>query len=391
MPKSWKIFSLIFIVVIGVGVFFVWHYRNSRNEISYGGASDMSLQEFYQTGQQLGQQNNDQPQTTTSTATFLAVGDIMLSRNVAAAIQHNNNNVDLPFAQMADVLKSTDFNFANLESPIAPGAPVVGGTAMTFGAPPADAQGLEDYNFKIINSANNHAWDQGLAGIDKTRAVLDSLGIAHEGTGDNLDEAWTPAVVTANGIKICFVGATYGTNSGGSTAAQYIAEISETGRLKTAIDQAKSECDFVVATMHAGIEYTATPTPQQIDFAHAAIDDGADIVIGAHPHWVQPIELYKGKYIFYSLGNFIFDQDFSQQTSEGLTLKITISKSIQTNSVVPGAATSDQLQGSQQSATLDSIELIPVVLINDSTPRPATGSEISEILGKINQSQIILK
>ena len=78
--------------------------------------------------------------------------------------------------------------------------------------------------------------------------------------------------------------------------------------------------------MHAGTEYTRTPMPQQITFAHAAIDDGADIVIGAHPHWVQTIEKYKGKYIFYSLGNFIFDQAWSQETMEGLTLKITVSK-----------------------------------------------------------------
>ena len=167
-----------------------------------------------------------------------------------------------------------------------------------------------------------------MAGVDVTRSTLDSLGIAHEGTGDNLDQAWTPAVVAANGIKICFIGASFSSiNDGGKVTNNYVARIEDVAHLKSAIKTAKAECDFTVVTMHAGIEYTSTPNQAQITFAHTAIDDGADIVIGAHPHWPQTIEKYKGKYIFYSLGNFIFDQGWSQDTSEGLTLKITISKS----------------------------------------------------------------
>ncbi|MDR3642044.1 MAG: CapA family protein [Candidatus Doudnabacteria bacterium] len=343
-----------------------------------------SLQSYYEQAQNLNSHI-----TPTTTATFLAVGDIMLSRNVALAI-NNANDAGLPFKNMADVLRSTDFNFANLESPAAPIRPVIGGHSLVFGAATSSLQALKDFNFQIINSANNHAFDQGLAGLEITNSTLDSLGIAHEGTGDNLDQAWGPAVVTANGIKICFVGASYGTNGGGSLAAQYVAEIAETDRLNQAITKAKSECDFTVATMHAGIEYTRIPNAGQKDFAHAAIDDGADMVIGAHPHWVQPFEKYQGKYIFYSLGNFIFDQGFSQDTSQGLTLKITVSKTLTTNPTTPGAATADDLQGTRKPAQLDSVELLPVIITN-SQPRPATPAETKTILSKIKQQETILK
>jgi poly-gamma-glutamate synthesis protein (capsule biosynthesis protein) len=331
--------------------------------------ADGSLQDFYNEAQQL---TGASQTAATTTTTFLAVGDIMLSRDVAATTI-KAADVDYPFANVADLLKSTDFNFANLESPVAaPGTvPIVGGNSLTFGAPSSSLVALKSYNFQIINSANNHAFDQGVAGLSYTRSILDNLGIAHEGTGQNLNQAWTPAVVTANGIKICFVGAAYGTNSGGSTAAQYVAEISETDMLKQAINTAKAECDFVVVTMHAGTEYTRTPNQGQIDFAHAAIDDGANMVIGAHPHWIQPIEKYNGKYIFYSLGNFIFDQAFSPDVMQGLTLKITISKPAGT-----------KLQGSAQAASLLSVQLIPVIIQN-SQPRQATSEETKNVLNKI--------
>ncbi len=88
----------------------------------------------------------------------------------------------------------------------------------------------------------------------------------------------------------------------------------DTERLIGAIRQAREQADFIVVTMHGGQEYTLTPTNLQTDFARTAIDNGADIVIGAHPHWIQATERYKNKYIFYSLGNFVFDQEFSEET-----------------------------------------------------------------------------
>lgn len=399
----------------------------SRTSVAhFSDASDKSLADYYQTAQQLLQNSGGAGSRfagQTSTTTFLAVGDIMLSRNVAAAtlnssIKEGVDDSDFPFRNDADTLKSTDFNFGNLESPFGTktGGAIIGGHSLIFGAADNSVGALKNYNFKILNLANNHAFDQGLTGLNFTKKLLSDNGIQNEGTGNNLDQAWTPAIITSNGIKICFVGASFSSiNDGGKTSNNYVARIEDLDRLKSSILNLKSTCDFVVVTMHAGTEYTRTPNEAQTDFAHTAIDDGADIVIGAHPHWVQTVEKYKNKYIFYSLGNFIFDQNFSQDTKEGLTLKMTISKAachpegvqptegslnagqltnLRDSSAALGmtqtAACIDDLQGNRIAAKLTSIELIPVI-INNSQPRPAKTDEAKKILQKIGENQNILK
>lgn len=386
-------------------------FQNKQQDVSSG----KSLADFYLQAQQLGPQTQQN-----ASASFLAVGDIMLSRNVAAEIQ-KANDVNLPFSKIESVLKSTDFNFGNLESPIVPSkeadrlrgeAIFIGGHSMIFGAPSDYAAGLKQYNFQVLNLANNHAFDQGLAGLKHTIEFLNKNFIKHVGLGENLDQAWQPAIMEANGLKIGFIGASYASiNDNGKTTNNYAARIEDLEHLKSSILNLKSQADFVVVTMHAGTEYTTKPNDAQIKFAHAAVDYGADVVIGAHPHWVQTIEHYcpgtpetdktqidnkpyppsACKYIFYSLGNFIFDQEFSQDTKEGLTLKITISKAKLQNPATPGAATLDDLQGPRKPANLDSIELVPVIIENYSTPRPATAEETKKILDKIGQKETILK
>jgi poly-gamma-glutamate synthesis protein (capsule biosynthesis protein) len=427
MKRYWKILiPLLFALAIALGLLQRQDnpYVGFRKQTFYFNQnnSDKSLEDYFGESQKLAKQN--QPVITS----FLAVGDIMLSRNVAAEIFKSTDN-GLPFRRMADILKSTDFNFANLESPFYPpkqpcatgGATgIVGGHSLIFGAPCDTVHGLPDNNFKILNLANNHTLDQGLNGLEFTRSLLDSNNIKYVGAGKNLDETWQPAIVDANGIKVCFVGASYASiNDSGKIKNDYIARIEDIERLKNSIATAKTECDFVVATMHAGAEYTRMPNAAQINFAHAAIDAGADLVIGSHPHWVQNIERYNGKYIFYSLGNFIFDQMWSQETKEGLTLKITLSKNDSCSSlplhegelegVIVGIDSSakpsttspnpssrgreyctDNLQGSRIPAKLDKIELIPVIIENYSTPRPANEEETKRILEKINQKEKLL-
>jgi poly-gamma-glutamate synthesis protein (capsule biosynthesis protein) len=434
MKRLWKIAIPILLAVAAILIIGYYEFpalfSPHTTVTKFSDTTDGNLQSYYQQAQSL----NPRGTVATTSATFLAVGDIMLSRNVAAVIQ-KSNDVDMPFEMMSDVLKSTDFNFGNLESPVfpvpnvgeglkpSPTMGIIGGHSLLFGAPVDDIKGLADFNFKILNLANNHSFDQKLAGIDATQSVLDNLNISHEGTGDNLDQAWTPAVVLANGIKICFIGASFSSiNDGGKITNDYVARIEDLDNLKSAIRNSQLSCNFIVVTMHAGVEYTRLPNQAQIKFAHAAIDDGADMVIGAHPHWVQTIEKYcplqysppleggarggnlknnlacpNPKYIFYSLGNFIFDQNFSQDTMEGLTLKITLSKTGCPPSPPLGEMSAsggqrgcvDDLQGSRTPAVLQSIELIPVIIKN-SQPRPATTDESKNILNKINQNTNIL-
>lgn len=394
--KYWKI--VIPALLILLAIFIVAYQKTpslfgSRTSISkFTDTSDGSLQNYYNLAQGL----NPRGSTATTSATFLAVGDIMLSRGVAAFIRdktgptHGEVSTNAPFLKMADLFKSTDFNFANLESPFDPKfTGTTGGHSMIFSAPLTTINGLIDYNFKILNLANNHAFDQGLAGLNYTREILDQSSIQHIGTGENLDQAWQPAIVDANGIKIGFIGASYASiNDSGKTTNDYVARIEDLDRLKSSILNLKSKSDFIVVTMHAGTEYTRTPNAAQTAFAHVAIDDGADMVIGAHPHWVQTVEKYQGKYIFYSLGNFIFDQAWSQDTKEGLTLKITLSKLGSKNPQAPDAANLDDLQGSRIPAKLESVELLPVIIEN-SQPRPTTIDEGKRILKKIGLSTFV--
>lgn len=352
-------------------------YLKPQAAITYfKNASTDSLTGYYQKSQDLIRGSSEK-----KTATFLAVGDIMLSRNVAETMTKANDPL-LPFSKMSDILKATDFNFANLESPFVETNPTIGGHSLVFGAPKEYVQGLVDYNFKVLNLANNHAMDKGTEGLSFTTDLLKKNNIKTTGAHSTLIDVWAPAIAEVNGIKICFVGASYASiNDGGQTKNDYVARIGDSEQLKKMITYSKIQCDFVVATMHAGTEYTTKPNQSQINFAHTAIDAGADIVIGAHPHWVQTIERYNDKYIFYSLGNFIFDQEWSRETKEGLTLKIQISNSKAQNN----------LQGPKVPATLESIELIPVIIENYSTPRPATPEESKKILAKIGETETILK
>jgi len=322
------------------------------------------------------------PERVTETRlTFLAVGDMMISRGVARAITRAGDPL-APFRKMDDVFRSTDFNFGNLEVPIS-GRDGVIGKGLVFNMHTRDLAGLKAYNFKVLNLANNHALDQGLNGLRQTQKFLAESGFTYLGVGDNLDAAWQPKIITVKGVKIGFVGASYASvNDGGVARNDYVARIEDNERLRQAIEQLRAEgVDFIVATMHAGVEYTRRPHQPQIDFARAAIDYGADIVIGAHPHWAQIFETYKGKFIFYSLGNFIFDQEWSRDTKEGLALKITL------NSRKSSAPTPASGFGTR----VEQIELIPVVIENYSTPRPASETEAKQILQKIGAPEKIIK
>ncbi len=409
---------MLVVLVAGLGVL-GWqvarNYAGSNHQTFVKNpASGGDLESYYKKAQ-LAQ---PMPAPAETTATFLAVGDIMLSRNVAAKSLAARDPL-LPFKGAADLLAFTDFNFANLESPLSGNDKYNPSGSLVFNAVPALAAGLSQYNFKILNLANNHALDQGETGLKYTSDFLDQAGIRRVGLGANLDEAWQPAIVEVRGIKIAFIGASYSSvNDSGQTRNGFVARIDDVERLRKAVAAARqSGADFIVVTMHAGTEYTRTPSAAQTAFAHAAIDADADMVIGAHPHWIQTIEKYQGKYIFYSLGNFIFDQMWSRDTREGLAIKITLSKiggtgatsatanlvpfnsappnsvpsnSAAFNSASPNAAGLNDLQGQRAAATIKQIELVPIIIDNYCCPRVANEEEKNMILNKINQKGNII-
>ena len=310
-----------------------------------------------------------------TTVSFLAVGDVLLSRQVAGRIQAAADPL-LPFRAMAAVFDSVDFCFANLESPFSREDSFSLSSANIFNTPKSNLRGLVDYRFRVVNLANNHMLDQNEAGLRITLELLTQAGIRTVGAGMDEDEAWRTAVLEVRGMRLGFVGASYASvNDGGVLRRRNIARIEDEQRLRAAIQGLRAQADLVVATMHAGAEYNSHVQPAEVRFAHAAIDFGADVVFGSHPHVLQRVERYQGKYIFYSLGNFIFDHK-PLPTRQGLAVRV--------------RATLEPSTGAERRGAIAELELLPVLIENLSTPRLATAEEARSILSSIGVTEPLL-
>jgi poly-gamma-glutamate synthesis protein (capsule biosynthesis protein) len=286
---------------------------------------------------QINQVSNNHPKTPTDVS-LIAVGDIMLSRSVGRTVALQGP--DYPFANITSYLKSADFVFANLETPISAGPPVPDGD-FSFHSDPSVVKGLVDAGVSMVSIANNHVPNAGTQGVIDTINYLDQADIGHAGAGSNEAAAEAPYYFQKNGIHFALLAY----NDKDVVPADYSAGVNhpgtnfmDTAKVTRNVAAAKENADIVIVSMHAGHEYHDIPDVDQVNFAHAAIDAGADIVIGTHPHVVQPVELYKGKYIIYCLGNFVFDQGFSYEVEHGMTVKLDFDKagltSIQYNPVV---------------------------------------------------------
>lgn len=307
---------------------------------------------------------------TVNKVNFIAVGDIMLSRNVARH-QEKAWSTQWIWEHIRDFLAQGDFVFGNLEGPTNGTNKYSYDKVLTFNALPELIKTLPSVGFTIVNLANNHILDQWEKGIEETQKLLNEIWVSITGANRDARKIWEPAIVEKNGVKIAFIGASYAAyNDNGSGKSPLVARMQDTERLIGAIRQAREQADFIVVTMHGGQEYTLTPTNLQTDFARTAIDNGADIVIGAHPHWIQATERYKNKYIFYSLGNFVFDQEFSEETKSWLALQIFLEKT-------------------EWVTSLTRILLKPIIIENYGQPRLASDEEAAKILGRIKETPIL--
>jgi poly-gamma-glutamate capsule biosynthesis protein CapA/YwtB (metallophosphatase superfamily) len=233
-------------------------------------------------------------------------GDIIPARgvNYFATIKHD---FLWPFRPTADYTKNADITYIDLESPLFAGCPVNPNSGFTFCGDARFVDGLNFMGAKVANVANNHFSNYGAQGITETDQLLQSHGILTSGLGP-------VAVIDVRGIKFGFIGF-----NGVGRAIDQVA-------LKAGIARARQEADIVVVQFHWGKEYERQPMPDRgvptpddpVNIGHLAIDSGADIVIGNHPHWYQGVEVYKGKLITYSHGNFVFDQMWSEDTREGV-------------------------------------------------------------------------
>lgn len=265
------------------------------------------------------------------TLTFGFVGDIMLDRDVRNSVNKNfNGNYDELFANTS-FLKNNDITFANLEGPASDK-----GTDMhnlySFRMSPDVIPTLKKAGISVVSFANNHVGDWGRAAFEDTLSRLSQNGILACGAGMTKADAEKPAIIEQNGYKvgfICFsdVGPE-NMQAGTSTSGILLASDPDFDNI---IHNAKSQVDDLVVSFHSGVEYQTTHTTRQEEIFKKAVDDGADIVVGAHPHVAQDIQTYKNITMIYSLGNFIFDQPFSKDTMQGLFVTATLKNKVFTD------------------------------------------------------------
>ncbi|MEO5924969.1 MAG: CapA family protein [Bryobacteraceae bacterium] len=242
-------------------------------------------------------------------------GDVMLSRNVAIRARAKNDPAS-PFRDIAPVFREADIAFVNLESPFSDIGPVMQ-RGMIFKSEPEMIAGLDLAGIDIVSTANNHARDRGSYGVEFTLDHLAAHGIAVVGTGKTAEEAHAGAVLDRNGIRFGFLAYTYDANNGNHKDTDPRIAVLDVEAMRADVAAMKPRADVILVSMHAGTEYQLKPNAQQVSFARAAVDAGAKVVIGHHPHVRQPWEWFGGGAIFYSLGNLVFDQFQRTETQIG--------------------------------------------------------------------------
>ncbi|GMK45668.1 hypothetical protein PghCCS26_27960 [Paenibacillus glycanilyticus] len=241
------------------------------------------------------------------TVSLAFVGDILLAESVGDMMKQYGD--DYPYKEALFHLSEPDLTAANLEYPVTNRGIPAEDKQFVFKGDAGALPALRDSGIDIVTLANNHTLDQGVEGLMDTMTHLNKAGINHVGAGKNDTEAFAPVIKEANGIKVAYIGVSKVVPTGDWKADKNragVAETYDTTRTKAAIKKAKEKADLVVVMVHWGIEKAETPEQYQRDFAREYIDSGADLVIGSHPHVLQGFEQYKGKWIAYSLGNFIF-------------------------------------------------------------------------------------
>ena len=253
--------------------------------------------------------------------TILFGGDLMFDRSIRTAMEANGD--DHVFSCITDVLQGADIVVANLEGPITSQVSQSVGTAVggegnyTFTFPTSTAPLLARHNIRLVNIGNNHVMNFGRSGLAETKQWLDAAGVLYFGEPD-LSEAERVERVSIRGIPFSFVNWSDWTPVGKPSASN------GAGDRDSIIEQIHAEVAagrIVVVYTHWGDEYAA-PLQRVRQLAHSFVDAGASIIIGSHPHIVQESEVYSGKYIYYSLGNFLFDQYWESSVRRGLLLRV---------------------------------------------------------------------
>jgi poly-gamma-glutamate capsule biosynthesis protein CapA/YwtB (metallophosphatase superfamily) len=300
--------------------------------------------------------------------TMNAGGDIIPGRHVAQRMARYGTNY--PFEKVAPYFNGADIEFGDLECPLTDRVkpPYAG---MSFVAPSKTIGGIKLLGINVVALANNHSTNFGREAFTDTLELLKANNIEYTGGGYNYDEAHAPAVMDVKGFKFAFL--SYNSIIGSIDATGNQAGVAHVGippwypenpqqiaKMEDDIRKAKANTDFVIVALHWSQEDVYMPSASMRNLAHRACDAGADMVLGSHPHTIQPIEFYNGKFIAYSMGNFIFDQMQRDQTREGFFIKCRFRENL-----------------------LTGLEMVPYKIYDFSQPRVFEGSSGQYLLDKV--------
>ena len=246
-------------------------------------------------------------------------GDIIIAREVHRRILETGDWA-APFRSIYPELIRADLTISNLETSLSDAfETIIYRPNYTFKTDTASIEGLKLAQIDILSRANNHSFNYGVQGMDDTTAVLDAAGILHYGMGHNLEEARSAVVVERGGTTYAFLGYNGISDDVDGAGPDWAGTMPLTEEYVIEdIQRELAAGHVVIPFFHWGIEYVYDPSEEQRYFAHLAIDQGASLVMGSHPHWVQAVETYRNVPIVYSLGNFIFDQEWSLETKQGM-------------------------------------------------------------------------
>ena len=258
-----------------------------------------------------------------NTTTLYFVGDMMLTRGVKSSIDKNFEGDYNKLFENLDELKEADILFGNLEGDVSSRGNNVG-SKYSFRMEPKILLALKNAGFDIVSFANNHIGDWNTTAFEDTLYGLKDNQILKTGAGFNMNEVITPTIIEKNNIKFGFIGfSDVGPNWMEAKENKSGILLANNPNIEKIINDAKRRCDVLIVSFHFGDEYKTAHNARQENLAEMAIDNGADMVIGHHPHVIEDIVEYKGKPIVYSLGNFIFDQSFSKNTMRGMLFSAT--------------------------------------------------------------------
>jgi poly-gamma-glutamate capsule biosynthesis protein CapA/YwtB (metallophosphatase superfamily) len=283
--------------------------------------------------------------------TIVATGDVLTARVVNQKMVQMNN-FHWPFEKTQTLLTSADLTIINLETPLLVSCPVTN-TGMLFCGDARATEGLLYAGVDLATLGNNHMGNHFIEGIEETKQILTNAGINYV-----VDE---PVIKVVNGTKFAFL------SYNDIGAPEQGVPWADDNKIIQGIAEAKKLADIVIVAPHWGVEYVTMPSSRQRNLARLMIDSGADLIIGNHPHWIQPVELYKAKLIMYAHGNFIFDQEWSEETKTGVVGKYTFVDN-----------------------RLVDAEFVPIRIVEYGQPHVLEGEQKKRVLDEIRSASITL-